>query len=138
MLCAFLGLFGPFWPLVTLSTPVETSAGLFLRSGLINDVLWASTSVRNRLLVVFDQYSGTKTINKRVFVPFWPLVTLCTPVETSAGLFLRSGLTNDVLLASKSVRNRLLVVFDQYSGTKTTNKRVSGPFWAFLGLSGHL
>ena len=53
---------------------------------------------------------------------FWPLVTPRTPLVTSAGLFLHFWCNFDVLRTSKCGGNRLLPVFNQYFGTKTTKK----------------
>ena len=89
---------------------------------------YASEGVIWSIIGVYTVYSLYSTRNmvgkhpKRLFWPFWPLVTPRAPRVTSAGLSLRVGITIDVLSTSKSVGNRLLAVLDQYISLKTHKK----------------
>ena len=91
---------------------------------------YASEGVIWSIIGVYTVYSLYSTRNmvekhpKRLFCPFWPLVTPRAPRVTSAGLSLRVGINIDVLSTSKSVGNRLLAVLDQYFGPKTPKKAV--------------
>ena len=73
--------------------------------------LWSIRGV----YTVYSLYSTRKIVEKhpkRLFWPFWPLVTPRAPMVTSAGLSLRVGINIDVLNTSKIIGNRLLAVFD--------------------------